>query len=57
MGYEARMDARSEYNAEVAHEAFQDGDFDDEIADAILDGKFDDAVKERMKMLEKKEKE
>ena len=54
MGYEARMDAAAEYAAEVAHEAFQDGDFDDDIKRMILEGEFDEEVKQRMKMLLKK---
>ena len=51
MGYEAREDARSDYNGEVASEAFNDGDFDEDIRRLILEGKFDEEVKKRLKAL------
>lgn len=51
MGYEEEEAARGEYNCEVAREAFDNGDFDDEIRRLILEGKFDEEVKERAKAL------
>ncbi len=47
MGYEARIDARNEYNAEIRREALDSGDFDEHVADAIGSGDFDAEVLER----------
>lgn len=46
MGYEAREDARSEYNAQILAEG-RDTDFDEHVGDAIESGDFDTEVLER----------
>jgi hypothetical protein len=42
LGYEERMEAANEYVSERAHEMFGDGDFDNDIRDAIDGGQFDE---------------
>ena len=48
--YEARRDAAGEYAAEKAKEMVSDGDFDDEIVEAILNGDFDDTIADYLKV-------
>lgn len=45
--YEAREDARSEYNAQILSEARDTDFFDEHVADAIESGEFDTEVLER----------
>ena len=42
--YEAAMDAMSDAIAEHAHEIFNDGELNDEIAEAIFNGKWDETI-------------
>lgn len=46
--YEARDEAGREWAREHANEMMDDGDFDDEIGDRILAGDFDDIIKNRI---------
>jgi len=54
--YEARVDARNEYNAEIQREAISSGDFDEYVADAIESGDFDTEVLERAREIHEAER-
>lgn len=49
--YERRAEAAADYASEIAYEMFHEGEFDDDIKKLIIKGRYDDAVFERLKII------